>query len=584
MNGDLVAQTVRWGRAVLASVLSEPEKPERWAELRSVVIDDFDLSDHKKIFAAMSRLSSANMQADVEALLNELGDTSTAAALVLDLRGDGTIGTKLSYYVQELKKASVAKECERLERLQSNATSAEEKRQIAQQIIELLSRGASSSTTVQAGLQIKFLSSVKAKPQGWLWEKYIPDNQLLGLYGPSHTAKSIIAIDWCARVTTAAKWPDGSQGIAKPRNVLMLAPGEDALDTVLKPRFVLAGGDPERLAYIPAVGRFDDKGDIFEDMASLDRDIPELDRVLSSGDFGMALIDPITNHLGDKKTNLENEVRPVLMRLKALAEKHKLPIVMVGHLNKRERGTAALDKVLGCRAFVGVPRTIYMTGTDNDTEERFCYELGQERGYGAKSWKYKTRMEETVVDGANVKEVALSWEGQSDATGQDVVDALSREEKRTTRELADQLVEYLRANGGTAPQEDCKKALGFPKVNWSRVRDKAHVKPDVDSGGAGRGGSASVWVLDSENTGTAAKTVSVSVSENTSTNIESFNSVFSGTSPRIHSENTSENTQSHVVYSRNSVLSEKAFDCPDCGAHFDTSAGLAKHSVDGCAH
>jgi hypothetical protein len=465
---------------------------------------------------------------------------------------------------------------------------------------------------VPVGLQIKFLSSVKAEPQGWLWPMHIPDNQLLGLYGPSHTAKSIIATDWMARVTTGATWPDGSAGIAKPRNVLMLAPGEDALETVVKPRVVLAGGDPDRVGYIQAVGRFDDQGNIFEDMASLDQDIPAIDAALSEGDFGMLVIDPITNHLGAKKTNLENEVRPVLMRLKALAVKHKLPIIMIGHLNKRERGTAALDKVLGCRAFVGVPRTIYMTGTDNDTEERFRYELAQERGFGAKSWKYKTAMKEIVVDGADCKEIALSWEGQSDASGQDVVDALSREEKRTERDYAEQLVRYLQANGGTAAQEDCKKALGFPKLNWTRVRDKASVNSDVISGGAGKGGSTSVWKLNSENTASGKNPPSASISESTSKNIEGFNSVFSETYARIHSENTSENTREQSLYSRTSVLSANvslgpqrpdqapipppqsslalikpeyrpaSFDCPDCVARFDTSAGWAQHSVEGC--
>ena len=34
-----------------------------------------------------------------------------------------------------------------------------------------------------------------AKPQGHLWDPYIPDNQFLSIYGPSHTAKTIIAMD-----------------------------------------------------------------------------------------------------------------------------------------------------------------------------------------------------------------------------------------------------------------------------------------------------------------------------------------------------------------------------------------------------
>ena len=321
------------------------------------------------------------------------------------------------------------------------------------------------------GLRIKYLSDVKAKPQQYLWDPYIPSDQLIGLYGPSHTAKSILALDWAARITTAAKWPDGTENSMGPRKVLMLAAGEDAIETVLKPRFVLGGGDPSRMAWIDSVGRFSEDGDIFADMAALDQDIPFIDEyVTRDGEFGMVIIDPVTNHLGSKRPNQEEEVRPVLMRLRAVAEKHKIPILMIGHFNKRDRGTAALDKILGCRAFSGVPRTIYMTGTDNkaEAEEKFSYVLAQERGRGAKAWKYRTRMVEGNVDGAAIKEVALSWEGETDATGQDVTDALSREEKRTARELADQLIAFLQANGGSAAREDCEKALEIhPKTGVS---------------------------------------------------------------------------------------------------------------------
>jgi hypothetical protein len=263
---------VHLGNAVLACVLLGAD----WTEFRAATLEDFPTDDQKKIFAAMSRLSGTNMQADITLLKNELGADTTAYAAVLDLRADGTVGTNPRRYVQELKKETLRTRRVRLAERMLDA-SPEEQDAITQQ---LLAVGSVTNSTAPAGLQIKFLSSVKAQPQGWLWEMHIPNNQLLGLYGPSHTAKSIIAADWMARVTTAAKWPDGIPGIAQPRKVLMLAPGEDALDTVVKPRIVLAGGDPDRVAYIEAVGRFDDQGNIFEDMASLDRDIPALARII----------------------------------------------------------------------------------------------------------------------------------------------------------------------------------------------------------------------------------------------------------------------------------------------------------------
>src|SRR5215469_11413457 len=121
-------KAVRRERAVLACVLQGRD----WAEVRSLSIDDFNLGDHKEIFAAMSRLSGTNDHADITLLLDELGTNSTAGALVLDLIADGTIGTKLPRYVKDLKKASAARECNRLYERMPNA-SAEEKRAIAEQ-------------------------------------------------------------------------------------------------------------------------------------------------------------------------------------------------------------------------------------------------------------------------------------------------------------------------------------------------------------------------------------------------------------------------------------------------------------------
>jgi hypothetical protein len=420
----------------------------------------------------------------------------------------------------------------------------------------------------RVGLRIKFLSEVVAKPQKYLWDPYIPSDQLIALYGPSHTAKSIIALDWAARITTGAMWPDKSPGTA-PRKVLMLSAGEDATETVLKPRFVLAGGDPSRLHFVDVVKRFSSDGDIFEDMAALDQDIPEISAALEKDkNYAMVIVDPVTNHLGKKRTNVEEEVRPVLMKLRGIAEKHNVPVVIIGHLNKRPNGTAALERMLGCAAFSGVPRTIYLTGPDNDTTERFRFVLAQERGLGSKAWKYKTQIAETVVDGSTVKQVLLSWEGNTDAVGQDVVDTLSREEKRTENDLADQLRAYLVANGGTASQEDCKRALDFPKVNWTRLRAKAKVDSTPQRGGTG-GGCAALWSLTSDST---TATVSVCKSDSTHTNIMDNTHIFSTTYAIVQSDSTSDSTNTtHGVLSPPGK--NRGSECPQCG-RFKLAPGL----------
>jgi AAA domain len=177
----------------------------------------------------------------------------------------------------------------------------------------------------KCGIVVNTLASVKARSQEYLWEPYLPNDQLIALYGPSHTAKSIIALDWAARITSGANWPDGLPNRLGPRKVLMLSAGEDAQDTVLKPRFMLAAGDASRLIIVQSVRRLDENNKVVDDAAALDTDCTEVSKVLEHDpDIRMVIVDPITNHMGDTKTNFEEEVRPVLMKLANLADDIRL--------------------------------------------------------------------------------------------------------------------------------------------------------------------------------------------------------------------------------------------------------------------
>src|SRR5215467_6409601 len=126
----------------------------------------------------------------------------------------------------------------------------------------------------------------------------------------------------------------------------------------------------------------------------------------------MVIIDPITNHLGDTKIISEEEVRPTLMRLRNLAEELCIPFVITGHLNRRDKGTVPLDRMLGARSFSGVPRTIYLTGPDNQSTERHHFILAQERGLGAPGWRYHTELASMIVDEAVVDQIQIKWDSQ----------------------------------------------------------------------------------------------------------------------------------------------------------------------------
>jgi hypothetical protein len=497
--GGKVIDSVDIERGLLAAVVINPSLRD---QANGITEDYFSIEPHRLIWRGCQTMTAAGVPIDEETLLhwlrtNNLIDRVGGSGFVRDLISNcGIVRKTIAYHVAQLRKAAAARfairEAEAILRQGASGLDpeyiADKYEAVARQVREY----ASDNATGKTGLVLSALSDVQARAQEYLWEGYIPNNQLIALYGPSHTAKSIIATDWGARITSGLPWPDGTANRQGPRKVLMLSAGEDALDTVLKPRFIIAGGDPSKAIIVESSRRINADGEVVDDMVALDRDYEAIAEVLDKDpSVGMIIIDPITNHLGSRKMNAEEEIRPMLMKLKQLAERFTVPVVVIGHFNRREKGTAALDRMMGARAFSGVARTIYLTGPDNNSTEKHHYVMVQERGLGAKAWNYKTELVESEVDGTCVNQVRLMWDSQTEATGQDVVDTVTGEEKSAEADAAEELRAYLERNGGTAAGEDCKKALGFPKVNWYRVRAKA----GVDSKRSGTVGGTATWKL-----------------------------------------------------------------------------------------
>jgi len=325
-------------------------------------------------------------------------------------------------------------------------------------------------------------TDIKPEELIYLWPRYLPANKLVGIYGNSAEGKSPVAIDLIARVTSGAAWPDETRNELGPRSVLLMA-SEDGEEDVIIPRFLLAGGDTEKLHLIQGSKRSDDVADS-EDVLALDRDIQALRaKVAEIPDLSLIVIDPILNHLGAQDPKLEQQVRAnVLMPLTELG----VCVILIGHFNKSAPGTIAQNRVAHCKAFYGVPRFVYMVGPDPAFADRFSHVMVQDRGCAAPALRYQTIAETLKHDGKEIPDVVrVRWLGSSTASGQDVVDPLSAEQKSVEVELADTLREFI--GNSPRPASECLEYLGKhgfdPKLhNAQRIRDHA----GIDSTGRGR--------------------------------------------------------------------------------------------------
>jgi predicted transcriptional regulator len=142
--------------------------------------------------------------------------------------------------------------------------------------------------------------------------------------------------------------------ISQHENVLFVS-SEDSVDIDLTPRLFAAGAKLEN-CYVPEEGthiRLPDDLDRLRELAN------------SIGGVGLLVIDPVANHIGDKNSNSDAEVRDAIAPLNKLADELDCLIVGVRHPGK-DRSRGAVASILGSTAWVDVPRAVVMIAADDE--------------------------------------------------------------------------------------------------------------------------------------------------------------------------------------------------------------------------
>lgn len=337
------------------------------------------------------------------------------------------------------------------------------------------------------GTRVELVPATAIRPEHlrYLWQGYLP-HKLTHFVGASTEGKSPVTLDIVARLTTGRDWPDGTAN-GRPRSAVVLAAEDDPADTVI-PRLMLAGADMQRVFFAKCTLV---KGQTATDkMLSLKDDVDKLTAEMREvPDLGMVVIDPITNYLGAMSMNKEEEVRSVLMPLSLLAADMGIAVVTVGHLNKREKGTDPLQRIMGAAAFVGVARFIYIFGPDDDALDKYAHVMIQQRGVGAKGLRYKTFSRRLEWDNQASDVVGIEWTGFTDADASEAVDAGGKGATSKIKKAAAVMREFLK--DGKKSSHECKERLkedGFDpeQVSFSRVMKAAGAKTNSEGKGLSR--------------------------------------------------------------------------------------------------
>jgi len=356
----------------------------------------------------------------------------------------------------------------------------------------------------------KPFSDVSIERVEWVWPGRFPANCVIILAGQPGGGKSLLSTEVAAIISTGRDWPDGTKNSMPPSKVLLVASEDDAA-SVIKPRLLAAGADMSKVLVhehnkgidppiITKHGKAIVQKEPVKRGLNLSQDISLLaDAKKNIPDLAVIIIDPVTGVFGVKVTE-DNELRPVMNRLKEMCETSKLTIIAIAHMNKRAE-LGGLQRILGASSFTAVARAIWIISKDPEDPTLRHLALAK-LNVGAEVGGMMFRVgTETVTDrdGTTVDTAMIGWEGTTEETADSLIER-SRQSK-AERKNADILawVQERLKDGPKDALETHKAAIaaGFSRSALIRAREDLGVvsKPYPLAEQDQRGGKARLWSI-----------------------------------------------------------------------------------------
>lgn len=312
------------------------------------------------------------------------------------------------------------------------------------------------------------LSDVKPEPVAWLWPSRIALGKLTLIAGDPGLGKSFLTLDIAARVSRGRAWPDAPSVSTTPGGVVLLS-AEDGVADTIRPRLDAAGADVTRILALEAIQSVGDGGRESARTFDLSRDLPALESAIRSVDgCRLVVIDPVTAYLGGVDSHKNAEIRGLLAPLGAIAERHRVAVVAVTHLNK-SGGGPAIYRAMGSLAFAAAARAAWAVSKDKDDPRRRLL-LPIKNNIAPDTGGLAYRIEPLGVGGCP----AVAWEPDAVSVSADEALSGDRDEAggRTERDDAAEWLSDLLADGPrpTRDVERDAREAGFSIATVRRAK------------------------------------------------------------------------------------------------------------------
>ena len=201
---------------------------------------------------------------------------------------------------------------------------------------------------MKSDLKLISMDEIQTEEVKWLWYPYIPLGKLTIVQGDPGEGKTTFVLAVIAALTTGAPLPECGSAAAAMNVIYQTA--EDGLADTIKPRLEIAGADCSRVLVIDESRR---------ELTLCDE---RLEQAIRETGARLIVLDPLQAYLGsDVDMHRANEVRPVLKRISAIAERTQCAVILVGHMDKAQ-GLKSGYRGLGSIDFRASARSVLLVG------------------------------------------------------------------------------------------------------------------------------------------------------------------------------------------------------------------------------
>jgi KaiC/GvpD/RAD55 family RecA-like ATPase len=275
--------------------------------------------------------------------------------------------------------------------------------------------------SAERGARVVRLDGVQPLPVSWLWRGYVPLGAVTVLDGLPGQGKSTMALDLAARVSTGRAMPDGSAG-PEPSGVVVLS-AEDDVPRVIVPRLLASGADVSKVATLT----FSDSEGLEREPVLSAADLAHVERALRDLGALLLVVDPLVAFMPDGvDTAVDADVRKVLRRLRALAERTGCAVLVIRHPRKATTPSAILSGG-GSIGIIGACRSGLLLAPDPDSDGGRVF-ASSKANLSVQPSSLRLRIVEQ--DGQPV----IAWQGPCGHTADGLLAAAAEAQERRARE------------------------------------------------------------------------------------------------------------------------------------------------------